>query len=551
MMLRLILGRCYAIILAVWIISAFLPEAEAKPKYDPREEKAEYWIKSGQERLLSEIRRRKEAEGLRGKVAKNVILFIGDGMGMSTITAARVYKNQLEGGYGEESELSFEQFPFLGLSRTYGVNYQVTDSASTATAILSGVKTNINITGFDARAKYEECDPDINEKAKLENIITWAQAAGKATGLVTTARVTHATPGAAYAHVNNRYWECDSIVPQRCKNIVKDVARQLVEDEPGRNLKVVLGGGRDQLGVPVAAGQRSSCPRDDKQNLVEKWKQGKENHLFVTTTQELMGANISEVEYLMGLFSPDHTPFALERNTHATGEPSIVNMTEQALKILSKNSKGYVLLVEGANIDMAHHEGYVRHALHETKEMADAVAHAVEVTNPDDTLIIVTADHSHTLTIAAYPERGADILGSSHDELILHGHDFLTYANGPGFTTHKSSNCTQDYWRKVSDEERKGLRYRPFAGKYFSKQTHGGEDVPVYSRGPQANLLSGVFQQHYISHVICYAACIGPQATYCDVNRQPEFSEETSFPKLFHVFTVAFPLLLEITFSVI
>jgi hypothetical protein len=98
----------------------------------------------------------------------------------------------------------------------------------------------------------------------------------------------------------------------------------------------------------------------------------------------------------------------------------------------------------------------------------------------------------------------------------LRGHDILTYANGPGFVRHNTSNCTQDYWREVSDEERKDLRYRQFAGWYLEKETHAGEDVPVYSSGPHANLLSGVFEQNYIAHVICYSACIGPHATYCD-----------------------------------
>jgi alkaline phosphatase len=113
----------------------------------------------------------------------------------------------------------------------------------------------------------------------------------------------------------------------------------------------------------------------------------------------------------MGLFSPGHLPYALERDTSPTGQPSLLNMTQQALKLLSKNPKGYVLVVEGGNIDNAHHDGYARHALHETSEMDDAVAYAAQVTNPDDTLIIVTADHSHTLTIGGYAERGADILG--------------------------------------------------------------------------------------------------------------------------------------------
>lgn len=147
--------------------------------------------------------------------------------------------------------------------------------------------------------------------------------------------------------------------------------------------------------------------------------------------------------------------------------------------------------------------------------------------------------------------------GSSRGFPAFHGHDFLSYANGPGFATHKSSNCSQGYWREVSDEERKDIRYRPFAGKYIDKETHAGEDVPVYSHGPHANLLSGVFEQNYIAHVICYAACIGPHATYCDVNGHPKFSDHVTnsegifSSKELYVFGIVFPLLLEITFSVI
>ena len=145
--------------------------------------------------------------------------------------------------------------------------------------------------------------------------------------------------------------------------------------------------------------------------------------------------------------------------------------------------------------------------------------------------------------------------GSSRAFQQLYGHDFLSYANGPGFARHNSSNCSQGYWREVSDEERQDLRYRPFAGKYVDKETHAGEDVPVYSRGPHANLLSGVFEQNYIAHVICYAACIGPHATYCDVNGHPQFtnlitnSKETFSSKGLYVFAIMFPLLLEITYS--
>lgn len=138
----------------------------------------------------------------------------------------------------------------------------------------------------------------------------------------------------------------------------------------------------------------------------------------------------------------------------------------------------------------------------------------------------------------------------------LYGYDFLSYANGPGFAAHKSSNCSEGYWRTVSDEERQDLRYRPFAGRHSDKETHAGEDVPVFSRGPHANLLSGVFEQNYIAHAICYAACIGPHATYCDVNKHPKFNDVTNFEGIFYpqelyVFAIVLPLLLEITFSVI
>jgi alkaline phosphatase len=124
MELRLTFLRRAVMMFVIWTISTFLLEAEAKQ--GAREENADYWIVSGQKRLHSEIRRQQEAARSRGKVAKNVILFIGDGMGMSTITAARIYKNQLAGRYGEQNGLSFEEFPFVGLAKTYEVNYQVT-----------------------------------------------------------------------------------------------------------------------------------------------------------------------------------------------------------------------------------------------------------------------------------------------------------------------------------------------------------------------------------------------------------------------------------------
>jgi Alkaline phosphatase len=110
---------------------------------------------------------------------------------------------------------------------------QVPDSAGTATAMFTGVKGKFYMLGLDPRAKHKVCEKELNEKSKLDSIMKWAQEAGKDTGVVTTTRITHATPAALYAHTNHRDWECDSEIPAGSQNCVKDIARQLVEDEPG------------------------------------------------------------------------------------------------------------------------------------------------------------------------------------------------------------------------------------------------------------------------------------------------------------------------------
>lgn len=126
-------------------------------------------------------------------VAKNVIIFIGDGMGVSTVTASRIFHGQKEGKSGEETSLEFDEFPNVGLAKTYNVNKQVPDSAGTATALFTGVKTNYGVIGMDIiEAKLNHTSA---KDPKLSTIMDWAIHAQKRTGFVTTTRVTHATPG--------------------------------------------------------------------------------------------------------------------------------------------------------------------------------------------------------------------------------------------------------------------------------------------------------------------------------------------------------------------
>ncbi|XP_037572153.2 alkaline phosphatase, tissue-nonspecific isozyme [Dermacentor silvarum] len=164
--------------------------------------------------------------------AKYVVLFLGDGMGVSTVTAARIYKGQiLKNHSGEETVLSWEKFPYVSLSKTYGLDTQTSDSANSATAYLCGVKANIGTVGVDSTVKGGQCHNDTT--AYVDSIMKWAQEAGMWTGIVTTSTVTDASPAAAYAHSGYREWQ--HYVPKGCN--ASDIAKQLIYDSPGNGMR--------------------------------------------------------------------------------------------------------------------------------------------------------------------------------------------------------------------------------------------------------------------------------------------------------------------------
>ena len=132
--------------------------------------------------------------------ARNVILFIGDGMGVSTVTAMRIYSGQLHGSSGEEYVLPFERFPYTALVKTYNINAQVPDSAGTASAIYTGIKTDIGVLSVTPGAPRQDCA----DMRAVPTILEELEDRGFATGIVTTTRLTHATPAAAYAHGPDR-----------------------------------------------------------------------------------------------------------------------------------------------------------------------------------------------------------------------------------------------------------------------------------------------------------------------------------------------------------
>ncbi|XP_053612175.1 membrane-bound alkaline phosphatase-like [Plodia interpunctella] len=478
------------------------------PPINPAEYTAEYWINEAQ----SGIKKRSQHDPDQN-VARNLIMFMGDGMSIPTMSAARTLKGQRAGNTGEEEELFFEGFLGVGLVKTYCVDHQVADSTCTATAYLCGVKNNYGTVGVTAAVSRHDCEASLLEANRVQSIAEWALAAGRDVGIVTTTRVTHASPSGAYAKSSNRHWENDAEVlsdsedPDKCV----DIARQLVQMNPGKQFKVILGGGRREFLPNSTIDEEGHVgTRSDGRNLIEEWQQDKTNrdfsHSYVWNRDQLMNHFDSPPEYLLGLFEDTHMQYHLEAN--ATTEPTLEEMTEIAIKMLSRNEKGFFLFVEGGRIDQAHHANYVYLALDETLEFEKAVIKASEMLPQDDTLTVVTADHSHVVAFNGYTARGSSIVGLS-DQPDSHGMPFMTmsYTNGPG-ARGTQGNGIRDDIREETDFGQ--LRWRSHADVLLYEETHGGDDVAVFARGPHFRMFAGLYEQSQIPHVMAYASCIGP-----------------------------------------
>jgi len=467
-----------------------------------------------------------------GTRARNVILFVGDGMGISTVTAARIREGQLRGESGEENHLSFEELPFVALSKTYSANLQVSESAATMTAMTTGIKTRADVIGLDASAVPG--DWTTVERSRVRTLFEEAHARGLATGVVTTTRVTHATPAACYAHAAHRDWEDDMQLPEAARAAgFPDIARQLVESE---TIDVALGGGRAEFlpnsdadpGQPETKGARG-----DGRNLVAEWQARHPDGVFAWSRSQLVALDSKQTQHVLGLFDPSHMAFEADRAAEAPDQPTLAEMTAKAIDVLDRNPRGFVLMVEGGRIDQAHHLGNAYRALGETIELSNAVRMALLLTAANDTLIVVTADHSHVLTISGYPARGNDILGLvvSVDErgerakqpmLDATGRPFttLSYANGPGYTgaSPEQPEGSKHYPHVPSGysgihKGRPDLRHVDTASPAYLQEatvparadTHGGEDVPIYAGGAGAELFHGVQEQSYVYHAIVEA----------------------------------------------
>lgn len=430
--------------------------------------------------------------------AKNVIMFVVDGLSIPTITAARILEGQNQDVDGASHSLAFEKLlPHTALVKTYTHDSQVADSAPTATAITSGVKALNGTIGVDQTAVLEDCSTQAGSTTM--SIFEQAEEAGLATGVISTARITHATPAATYAHTVGRDWENDASLPEDAVGTCKDIAAQLIDWDFGDGFEVVFGGGRSNFML-----DSQKDPEDEtktgarkERDLVAEWQEKYADGTYVWN-QEGFDALGDDTTRVFGLFNGSHMQYEADRASDAGGEPSLADMTTKAISILEKNDNGFVLMVEGGRVDHAHHAGNAARALTDAIAASEAVQAAYDAVNPEETLILITADHSHVFTIAGYPTRDTSILGIAGEGDDGKPYTTLGYMNGPGATVDEPR-------ADLTDVDTTDIDFLQQALIPLGSETHAGDDIAIFAQGPQAYLFDGVIEQNMVYHVMAKA----------------------------------------------
>ena len=503
------LKRSTALLITCGLVGTVFSQV-APPFPVKRAENADSWLTGGWNAVDAAKR-----EKVRKGKAKNVILFIGDGMGVSTLTAARIFEGQTRGESGEENRLSFEEFPFSALSKTYSANQQTSDSAPTMSAIVSGVKTDEGVISVSQKVVHADYRTVAGNETKT--LLEYAEESGRSTGIVSTARITHATPAACYAHTADRDWESDADIANRRKDAADakfpDIARQLIEFKFGDGLEVAFGGGRSKFLPNSVFDPEYSARRGERldgRDLSQEWTKRSAGSKYVWNKQQFDAIDPKRDKHVLALFEPSHMKYETDRAKDPAGEPSLSDMTSKAIDVLSTNKKGFFLMVEGGRIDHAHHDGNAYRALRDTVALSDAVRTAVKKVALDDTLIIVTADHSHTFFIQGYPARGNNILGLVR-EIGPDGEiesDYTVDREKKPFTTLGYSNglgARPGERPRLSEDAVTNPDYKQEANIPLAAETHGGEDVAIFAAGVNAHLIRGSMEENWIFFVMADA----------------------------------------------
>lgn len=433
--------------------------------------------------------------------SKNVLFFLGDGMGMTTMTAARIYS------VGEDGELAMDQLPETAFVHTFSNDAQVTDSAPSMAAYMTGVKMNNEVISMTADTKatdangkpyqvnFDSTCPSTNGSA-VPTLLEQMKAKGYGTGVVSTARITHATPAATYSHVCHRDAE-------------NTIAAALVPGGAGYNAKlgdgvdVVFGGGSGYFTPKEDGGKRN-----DKRNLIAEFKTQKYSYAANKSDFDKLPVDGSKIA---GLFTKDHMAYDLDRDS--SKEPSLAEMTNKAIDALAAKKKGFFLMVEGGRIDHALHATNAKRALQDTVAFDDAIKAALAKMQKVDpglknTLIVVTADHDHTLNLNGYNKITGKTT-SSNPGILGIVKDYVsgkptTDVNGKTYTVMGFGNGPKrpDTRESLDETVSAGNDYLQEAVVPMASETHGGADVFLGAQGLGAENFSGVIDNTEVFSLI-------------------------------------------------
>lgn len=460
------------------------------------------WYKAAQQSLRDKM----AMTPIMGK-AKNIILLIADGNGIGTNYATRLYQGQQAGGYGDENVMFKEQLPHLALVKTYNTNAQTPDSAGTGTAMHAGIKTKAGVLGVDETLNRGDCRAVA--RARVDSIAEVLSAQGKVVGVVSTARLTHATPASVYAHAADRNFEDDSKLPEGCTT--PDIATQLVTAFENGTVSVAMGGGRRHfLPKDTKGDEGKNGKRTDGQNLIATVQSAGVQYAWNNDTAKKLKLDGTPI---LALFESSHMKYEHDRKD----EPSLAQMTKMAITALSNDEDGYFLSIEAGRVDHANHDSNLHRTVTDGVAFDKAVKVAMEMTDPEETLIIVTADHEHALAFNGYCGRGTPVTGLCYgidEKGEAHtGEPNLANDDKP-YTVASFTNGSEAIVGEKDQVARPLLTQEDATHPDYLQQsliprdseTHSGEDVAVYARGPWAHLLNGTIEQNFIFHVMMKAA---------------------------------------------
>lgn len=463
-------------------------------------------------------------------VAKNVILFVGDGFSIGHRTAARILSRSIEGGK-YTGKLALDDMPYMALLATQGTDSIITDSANAAHAYTTGHKSCVNALGvYCSRAANTLDHP------KVETLTSLAKRRGMAVGAVTNSEIEDATPAAMVAHTRRR-------------SDFNDIVKMFYDSK----IDVIMGGGSPNFLPKSTPGSK----RADEIDYIDLFKRA-DYKLAITKTEMLAAADDVKTTRLLGLYNTGNVDGALDLKFLKKGsvakfpdQPDVPEEMAAALKVLSRNKNGFVLLVESARIDKYSHSLDPERAVYDTIMLDSAVKQAKEwaKANGNNTLILVTADHAHAVSVVGTvndDEPGADMRNKigTYDKAGFpnypapdaegypnkvdvsrrlrltfgsypdHYDTFRPFMDGEFVPTIRNADGVMVANEKYKSVPGAVLREGnlPNKGARASNSgVHTGDDVVLTAMGPGAEKVHGLMENTEVFRVIAEALALAPQ----------------------------------------